>query len=376
MAVRDGIEQRTTIAGERRYRAQVWDPRARRWAKGPWGTRAGAVSWRDRTRVQVAAGTASATSLRLDQAVELFLDGLQDGTVRSRSGRPYKPSTVRGYQRDLGAAVRDFHRARLDDLTSPDVQGLVARMTLAGCGASTVRNSVTALRALYRWAVPHGWARRNPTRDVLLPAPDTRARSVPTLEQAMALVGAAPARDRAAVALAGYAGLRLGEILALDRTDIDLGGRELRVWRAWDPAAGRMIAPKTRSSSRTVAVVAPLAAILHGAPCGLIVPGRHEGRPGSPSALRTRLAAQWEDAGVRPFGFHDLRHGFASMAIAAGMNPKEIMDAMGHSSIQVTFDLYGHLFPGARGRAREALDGWIAAQAPHLRPTEGLVARG
>ncbi len=365
--VRDGIEQRCTRNGERRYRARVWDARARASLYGPWGGRDQAVAWRDHTRVRVSAGRASAASLRLDQAVELFIRGLDDGGVRSRSGRRYKPSTIRGYRRDLTVAVGDFGRAGLDEITGPDLQAMVARHTLAGAGASTVRNAVTALRALYRWAVAHGWARSNPTRDVLLPAPERRERRVPTLEQAMALVGAAPERDRPAVALGAYAGLRIGEILALDLAEVDMHAREIRVRRAWDPGAQAMVAPKTATSARTVPMVAPLAGVL-GAGArsrGLVCPGERDAtRPCSDSALRARLTEAWAAAGVEPFGFHDLRHGFASMAIAAGMNPKEIQDAMGHASIQVTFDLYGHLFPGARGRAREALDAWIAEQVP------------
>lgn len=46
--------------------------------------------------------------------------------------------------------------------------------------------------------------------------------------------------------------------------------------------------------------------------------------------------------------FHDLRHFFASMLIAQGESPKYICDQLGHSSIQVTFDVYGHLFPQSR----------------------------
>ncbi|MGI8741852.1 MAG: tyrosine-type recombinase/integrase [Bryobacteraceae bacterium] len=49
--------------------------------------------------------------------------------------------------------------------------------------------------------------------------------------------------------------------------------------------------------------------------------------------------------------FHDLRHFFASMLIAQGESPKYICDQLGHSSVQVTFDTYGHLFPQAREEA-------------------------
>ena len=49
--------------------------------------------------------------------------------------------------------------------------------------------------------------------------------------------------------------------------------------------------------------------------------------------------------------FHDLRHFFASMLIAQGESPKYVCDQLGHSSVQVTFDIYGHLFPTARQEA-------------------------
>ena len=56
--------------------------------------------------------------------------------------------------------------------------------------------------------------------------------------------------------------------------------------------------------------------------------------------------------GVR---FHDLRHFFASMLIAQGESAKYVCDQMGHSSIQVTFDIYGHLFPQAKQEASARL---------------------
>jgi len=53
--------------------------------------------------------------------------------------------------------------------------------------------------------------------------------------------------------------------------------------------------------------------------------------------------------------FHDLRHFFASMLIAQGESPKYICDQMGHSSVRVTFDIYGHLFPQSREEAAAKL---------------------
>jgi hypothetical protein len=65
-----------------------------------------------------------------------------------------------------------------------------------------------------------------------------------------------------------------------------------------------------------------------------------------------RIAAH---AGLSHVRFHDLRHFFASMLIAQGESAKYVCDQMGHSSIQVTFDTYGHLFPNSRETAAKKL---------------------
>ena len=53
---------------------------------------------------------------------------------------------------------------------------------------------------------------------------------------------------------------------------------------------------------------------------------------------------------------HECRHTFASYLIASGLNAKAVTTLMGHSSIQITFDRYGHLFPGHEDEAAEGLD--------------------
>ena len=59
--------------------------------------------------------------------------------------------------------------------------------------------------------------------------------------------------------------------------------------------------------------------------------------------------------------FHDLRHTFASTALAEGVPISEVSRWLGHKSITTTVDLYGHLVPEASGRARDALDRAFAA---------------
>jgi integrase len=59
--------------------------------------------------------------------------------------------------------------------------------------------------------------------------------------------------------------------------------------------------------------------------------------------------------------FHDLRHTCAALLIAQGAHPKEIQERMGHSTIRLTFDRYGHLFPSLDGRLRDGLEATFRA---------------
>jgi integrase len=63
-------------------------------------------------------------------------------------------------------------------------------------------------------------------------------------------------------------------------------------------------------------------------------------------ALVKRMAARWRDLGMEPLGLHEAQHTFASLLIDAGANAKAISTYMGHASISITFDRYGHLMPG------------------------------
>ena len=63
-----------------------------------------------------------------------------------------------------------------------------------------------------------------------------------------------------------------------------------------------------------------------------------------------------EQAGLRHIRIHDLRHTFASLLLQNGESLKYIQEQLGHSSIQITMDTYGHLIPGANRGAVDRLD--------------------
>jgi integrase len=80
-----------------------------------------------------------------------------------------------------------------------------------------------------------------------------------------------------------------------------------------------------------------------------------------PSTVRRRALAAWKRAELAPIGLHEARHTFASTLIAAGVNAKAVTEAMGHASVTMTFDRYGHLMPDGRDEARTRVDAYLAA---------------
>jgi integrase len=68
----------------------------------------------------------------------------------------------------------------------------------------------------------------------------------------------------------------------------------------------------------------------------------------------------WREAGLEPIGLHEARHTFASLMIAAGVNAKALCTYMGRSSIAITLDRYGHLFPGNEAEAATLLGDYLS----------------
>lgn len=152
--------------------------------------------------------------------------------------------------------------------------------------------------------------------------------------------------------------------MALRWAEIDLDGLEIRVERSWDVREGP-VEPKSIAGTRVVPVAATLAAVLrdHRAATawreGLVF-GRSPGQPFNPGTVQQRARAAWSEANVGALTLHEARHTFASLMIAAGVTPKALQTYMGHGSVAITLDRYGHLFPSDRGRDAAALDALLA----------------
>lgn len=326
-----------------------------------------AKSWRADAQVALRRGTMRAGSTgTLREAAEVWLEGVKSGAIRNRSGHAYKPSAIRGYETALVARVLpELGGFRLTEIRRVEIQDFADRLCADGLDASTVRNTLMPLRALFRRAVARGEVAVNPTSGLELPAMEGARDRIASPAEAAELLAALPEQDRALWATAMYAGLRRGELLALRWEDVDLAPGVIHVERSWDAKEGA-VGPKSRAGRRTVPIPAVLRDYLvehklrSGRHVGLVF-GTRYAQPFTPSNVRNRANAAWARAGLDPIGLHECRHTFASLMIAAGVNAKAISAYMGHSSVTITLDRYGHLMPGNESEAAQRLDAYLAA---------------
>jgi integrase len=376
-------------------------------------TEAEAKGWRaDATKSAKAGALRTPTKLTIEEAAWLWLEGADQGAVRDRSGRPYKPSTLRGYRASLRLRVLpDFGALRLSDLRRIDVQVFVDRLLGEGLAPGTIRNTLNPMQAIYRRAIELELLGVNPTVNVKMPRSRGRRDRIASAAEAARLLEALPAAERPLWATAFYAGLRRGELRALRWSDVDLGRSEIQVERSWDQYEGS-IDPKSETSARTVPMLAILRDCLvalklaSGRDSSDLVFGRTSAEAFVASTARNRALAAWEvanlatlihvaedlgaevgerpnraeleesiataDPGARPdllepITLHECRHTFASLLIDAGVNAKALSTFMGHSTIDMTFNQYGHLMPGSRDQARELVDRYLAAAVDEVR---------
>jgi len=360
----------------------VWSRRDRRRLSKTSAKLATVKRWRRDALVALEAGQlAPGGGQTVRKAGEAAIAGMKAGTVRNRSGRAYKPSAVREYERYLTQVIYPaLGPYPLGEVRRGQVQRLADKLLNDGYDPSTVRNALMPLRVIYRRALKLEDVAINPTTDLDLPAVEGKRERIAAPLEAAQLIDTLRA-DQALWSFAFYEGLRRGELAALRVEHIDLDTDTVRVRKGWDrvegeielkSGAGRRDLPLSRVAKRHV--LTHLMATGRRSRPEAFVFGRSDATPFSLDTPGKRAARAWKAANpprterglppLRPIGLHEARHTFASLMIAAmsdagKFNAKVLQELMGHASITETFDRYGHLFPGTKDEAVGLLDAYL-----------------
>lgn len=373
-----GIQTRTSAKGVKTFRSNVKRDGKLEWSP-TFKTKDEARSWRSKALGQIEAGTRLAPSgMTVAQAWDEWLAGAKAGTIRTTSGAKFKPGTIRTYEAAWEKLRPDFGAHKLSDVRRPHIQKWAEKYAQQPQerksrkkddppvypSASSVRNAIEPLRAIYRRAVDMERVAVNPTTGLRIAKPEKRRERICAPDEARALLGMLDEDLQPIWAAAFYAGLRLGELMALRWSHVDLAGKLIHVQRSWDDKEGDQ-APKSKAGVRKVPIIELLAEHLRaqqkrtGRSGSDLVFGRTGTEPFSKMGNYSRTRTIWKDVDDPPT-LHDARHTFASYMIAAGCNAKALSVVMGHASISITFDTYGHLMPGGEQEVGRLLAEYLA----------------
>jgi integrase len=326
----------TTAKGEEResWQCDFADAQGKRRAR-QFSTKKAADQFMVQARAQVAEGTYSpdSESPTVAAAAAQWLERCEREQL--------EPITIGGYRSLVKTHIAPhLGRRKLSRLTRPMIEGYVDELLANGLSRVMARRALGALVSLIGEQQRRGAVAQNVARGVVVRIASRHKKrvAIPSKAEVKTLLDAANGRDRALLVLAIFTGMRISEIRGLRWQDCDLDARILRVRQRADQG-GRIGSLKSAGSRRDIPMAPMVGNTLRewlvesGERDGLVFPGR-KGAPLSHNAVRATLGRA-----------HRFRHFFASWLIDQNFGPKRVSALLGHSSIAITFDVYGHLFP-------------------------------
>ena len=234
----------------------------------------------------------------------------------------------------------------------------------ADLAPATIHKVVQVLNKTMNAALEDRLIASNPVAKLPLPKIEHQEMRFLTSDEIWRVADEIDMRYRGFVLLAGFGGLRLGELLGLRWVNLDLDRRRVHIRETLVDVEAKIQfgPPKTKSSIRTVPLPSFVCEVLatYDSPetSGRDLVFRSpDGHPVRPTLFRRRF---WQPAVDRaelsPLRIHDLRHTAVSLWIADGANPKQVAALAGHSSVSVVLDRYGHLYPAQNDELIDRLE--------------------
>jgi integrase len=264
---------------------------------------------------------------------------------------------------------------KLAELTPSAVQSYRNQLIRNGRSRVMTKKALVSLGAILANAMASGRVARNVVRDQARQSERRRHRQlerrhkkqievgidIPTKVEIRALLAKAQGRGRALVVTAILTGLRASELRGLTWDDVDLD-REILTVRQRADRWNAIGSPKSDAGKRDVPLAPMVVSALKewklACPKGearLVFPNGRGNVESLPNIHRSVLGPLQFAAGITTdkkapkYGMHAFRHAAASLFIEQNFPPKKLQALMGHSTIQMTFDTYGHLFPQDAG---------------------------
>ncbi len=342
----------------RKIRGSWWadfrHARTRYRKRSPVNTKAGASEYEVLLKMRLARGEAvDAPPKEEVQTLVVFAKAWTATYVATNN----KPSTQRAkayiLSRHLLPALGEH---RLDEIGPQEIEAYKAAKLASGLHPKTVNDHLAVLGKCLRIAEEWGHIQRVPQIRLLRP-PVPEIDFLTTKESQRLLMDRSEPLWNGMILVASHAGLRLGELFALEWQDADVSRRSLTVARSY--VNGVLGTPKSNKRRHI-----PMTRAL----CDFFARTHTDGPVfglraySSASKAIARIARR---RGLRRIGFHTLRHTFAATLVTAGVPLPAIQALLGHATISTTMR-YSHLAPSALRGAVDAFDRFTGDQRPKL----------
>ncbi len=350
-------------------------------------TEAEAIVKRDELRRQLQLGVNLAAPPRTVAA--WLAEWLTD--IKAHDGT--RPSTLRRYREVINThLIPGLGRVKLDKLTPRDVQRFVTNLKGKVVPATVVKVH-GVLRVSLSDAVRLDLVPRNVAKAAKPPSLGRNERRALTPAEAKNLLSAITDDRLASVFILALAtGLRRGEVLGLRWSDVDLKGKALFVRRALQRVEGNLqfVPTKTHRSTRPIplsrlAVQALEQQRVRQAKERLkagelwqdqdLVFASSIGTPMEPRNVNRSFDELRKTTGLEWLRLHDLRHAFATFLLDQGEELRTVMELLGHSTIRLTADTYGHVLSARARAAAGAIDRILGGNDQKPRTQRGTAKR-
>ncbi|NLT97606.1 MAG: site-specific integrase [Christensenellaceae bacterium] len=288
--------------------------------------------------------------------------------------RSLQPSTAKAYEYNIVHIKDEIGDKYLQRLTPGDIETMYK--SLSNLAGKTLREVHSVLNLALRAAVKKRYLATNPCDAVDRPrAVKFQASFVHPDNVSEYLAAFDGTWLYPAAALALFCALRRGELLALRWRDIDFTRRLITVAHSITRVDGenQMKAPKN-GQKRTVCIPEGIVEILKAhkkrqTEFRLLLGNEYhksefvitldDGRSPAPTYLSKAFTDRIARAGLPPVRLHDLRHTTGSLMIYEGVDIKTVSEVLGHSSINITLDVYAHVIEEAKKKAADSLDKYL-----------------
>ena len=278
-----------------------------------------------------------------------------------------KPKSFSGYESLLKVHILPrFGATRLDRIDSLSIESWLADLKASGLSASRIRQAHNVLSQILKTAVQARYLPSNPAEDLDLPRKPRREQLFLSPSEVDRLADVVEERYKALIYVFAYGALRWGEAVALRRRRVDVLRGKLEVAESLSEVGGDLhFGPTKNYRNRVVTLPKFLREMLNHHLTSFAAPDAEalvfttsNGTPLRNSNFSSNVWGPAVQAAGLPEGLrvHDLRHTAVAILISEGVHPEAIKRFLGHSSIMVTMDIYGHLFPSEQEALAEALD--------------------